>query len=730
MITVEGFLTTLLEVAPPDAVAWCAQFAADPEDTQPGDWAGAPHQRDVAFHVNGSNAYYSIAAFVANATARNLTTALGASVVLCDDVGQKTSEAQVLAMLGEPSFKIQTSPTSQQWGYLLDRLVTNSELKPIHERLRALGLCDPSGNNLVRYGRLPGGVNNKRKYGPQPFPVHLVAGSWHPERRFNAQRILGKLTTATRGAEPQEEPDAELIERLRTGEGRHDALVKLAARYAGRGRKLPDIVHTLQAHMLADELRLGHWQQHFDDIPRIAESAVEKFAPDDAAFAMTDLGNAKRLAARHAEDWRWLPELGWMRFDGVRWARDAERKIGLVAAEVARGIYAEALAATDDTRRKALVAHALKSESRRALEAMEVLARPRVADLLERYDQQPFLMAVENGAVDLLTGELRTATRDDRLRLKAGVTFDPAATCPLWDRFLREIFAGDDELIAYVQRAAGYSMCGVNDEQVLFIAHGGGKNGKSTMIEVLSTLLGEYAQAVPADTLMLKRGDGGVPNDIARMTGVRFGPTVEVEDGKKLAESLVKRITGKDKISARFMRGEWFDFYPVIKLWIVTNHRPVITGTDDAIWRRIHLIPFNVTIAPERRDLRMKEKLLAEAAGIFNWMAAGFRAWRAEGLCAPRAVTDATDAYRTDMDTIGEFLRECCMLGAQHRERKTAVYAAYVRWCGESGYRDMSKKQFYEKMTLAHGLTAVSRDGYEVFPLRLAAVAAARRDEL
>jgi putative DNA primase/helicase len=446
------------------------------------------------------------------------------------------------------------------------------------------------------------------------------------------------------------------------------------------------------------------------------DSIFERAWSYPEGFNPTDHGNAMRLVAQHGQDWRHLSELGWMRFDGVRWVPDVSNTVMIVSADVAKSIYTEALSvpAEEGDRRKALIHWAVKSESRRSLEAMSQLAQPYLADLFALYDSDPGLVAVDNGVLDLETGALRAAKREDRLRLKADVTYDPAATCPRWELFLREIFESP-ELIAYVQRAAGYSMYGRNDERKLFFAYGGGRNGKSTLLEVLSHILGDYAQAVPAETLMMKHGDGGVPSDVARMVGVRFGATVEVEDGRRLSESLVKRLTGKDKISARFMYKGWFDFVPIIKIWIATNHRPMIVGTDSAIWSRISLIPFTVTIPDDRLDKALKEKLLTERAGILNWMLEGFRAWRACGLAPPSDVTGATDKYRTDMDRVGEFLKERVTFDPAGWVRHTHLYAEYKRWCEAGGYLPLARLRFYDKLRDDHRLVYVARENYFVY---------------
>lgn len=292
-LTVSEFLKALLQPAPPEAVGWCCQFANYAEQR----WGGAPCTPESAPRVNGCDAYYSISAFWSDARfkaeaaksaaaverRRVKEQAEGACVVLCDDVGTKASPESVLAMLGEPSFKIRTSEKSQQWGYLLQRLATDEELRPIHERLLALKLCDKNGNNLVRYGRLPAGINNKPDY-PSPFAVKCE--EWHPERRFAVEAIAQQLAahaaaTEAEAAAPAQDEFEALAAVIESGEDYHEPLMKLAAKYSARGLAPADIVSVLQGHMLASEDRTERWGARFEDIQRTVNTAVRKFAPPD-----------------------------------------------------------------------------------------------------------------------------------------------------------------------------------------------------------------------------------------------------------------------------------------------------------------------------------------------------------------------------------------------------------------------------------------------------------------
>jgi len=273
------------------------------------------------------------------------------------------------------------------------------------------------------------------------------------------------------------------------------------------------------------------------------------------------------------------------------------------------------------------------------------------------------------------------------------VDYDPQAVCPTWETFLHRILAEDEGLIRYVQKAVGYSLTGSTQEQCLFILHGTGANGKSTFLNTMSTILGEYARHTPTETLLINRSEG-VRNDLARLQGARFVTTIEAEGGRRLAEAQVKQLTGGDGVTARYLYREHFEFVPAFKLWLAVNHKPMIQGTDPAIWRRIHLIPFTVTIPTAERDKQLTEKLQAELPGILRWTLEGCQAWQQEALEPPEAVRRATGDYRAEMDVIAKFIGECCVTGAEKRVSKGELDTEYVGWCAQRGEAPVGQKAF------------------------------------
>jgi len=265
------------------------------------------------------------------------------------------------------------------------------------------------------------------------------------------------------------------------------------------------------------------------------------------------------------------------------------------------------------------------------------------------------------------------------------------------------------DVIGFIQRAVGYALTGCTSEQVLFFLYGLGANGKTTLIEVLRALLGDYAMQASFATFAERRGDGP-RNDVARLAGARLVAASEAGEGTRFDEGLIKQLTGSDAVTARFLYGEDFEFHPAFKLVLAANHKPAIRGTDRAIWRRIHLVPFTVTIPEGERDPQLLGKLTAELPGILRWALDGCLAWQRDGLGAPVAVRSATLRYREEMDTIGAFLDEACRLHASGRVRAGALYPRYQAWCERVGERALSQRKLGERLA-ERGLHCITSNG-------------------
>jgi putative DNA primase/helicase len=375
----------------------------------------------------------------------------------------------------------------------------------------------------------------------------------------------------------------------------------------------------------------------------------------------TDSTNAMRLVKEHGRNIRYNAAWKkWVVWNGMFWETDEGGALiherGL---EMVRNIYDELLKTADYRERIDIEKAAMLSESVRRREAF-VRAATWIKALnikSDELDPNPWLLNVKNGTVNVLTGEFREHRQEDMITKIANVEYNPNADCPMWKQFVREIMDYKTDIISFVQAAAGWALSGDISEQTMFILFGTGANGKSTFLNTIMYLLGDYATATPTETFMKKSGDQ-YTNDIARLRSTRFVTTTEAEQGRRLAETLIKKITGNDQMTARFLYGEFFNFTPTFKIFMATNHKPVIKGTDYGIWRRIKLIPFTTRIPEEKQDKHLELKLREEASGILNWLLEGTARWKREGLKAPKAVLLATDEYREEMDVIGNFLKE------------------------------------------------------------------------
>lgn len=432
------------------------------------------------------------------------------------------------------------------------------------------------------------------------------------------------------------------------------------------------------------------------EIAQIVKSATSY----PRTYPLTDLGNAERLAAQHGNYLRYChPWAQWFFWDGRRWTPDTRGVVVARAKETVRALYAEAALAHEEHRRKRIAGWAAHCESRTKIDAMIALARSEepIPVVPEEFDQDKFLFNVANGTINLRTGALRAHNPKDMITKITPVPYVPDAKAPTWLAFLNRIMDGNQDLIAFLRRAVGYSLTGDVSERVLFFLYGCGANGKSTFLETIRAMAGEYALRTPTETLLARRSDV-VPNDIARLRGARLVTAAESEEGRRLAEALVKDLTGGDTVAARFLHREYFEFRPTGKIWLATNHKPVVRGTDRAIWDRIRLVPFSVVIPEEEQDKHMIDKLKAELPGILAWAVKGCLEWQEKGLGVPPEVREATERYRDAMDVLGAFLNDYCELDPLFTVTTKDLYQAYTGWCLANGETPIGKSAFSMRM--------------------------------
>jgi len=434
---------------------------------------------------------------------------------------------------------------------------------------------------------------------------------------------------------------------------------------------------------------------------------------------LTDMGNARRLVSLYGQDIRYCPERGWLVWDGKRWRVDAVGEMAYRAKQIADTwrrdsslMYAVAIDAGDTPVAAAIMDRvgpiwkwAKASEALAKLKAMVETAQtePGIPVPNAALDSNPWLLNVNNGTIDLQTITLRAHSRDDLITKLAPVNYRRGARFALWDQFLDQVTSSDVDYQEYLQRAFGYGATGSVREEVLFFLYGPGGSGKSTLVKAIEEALGDYSATADFDTFVKRPGGGTPRNDIARLDGRRMVLSIEVDEGRELAQGLVKTITGGDTVSARFLYKEFFEFHPTFKLVLVANDPPGIDPDDVAMSRRLRVLPMKNALPLANQDPMVKRLLTdPDIAGpaILDWMVEGCRKWQAEGLGESVAVREATEEYREVQDVLGEFFEECCTVGPGLEVAVAVVYSTYQQWALTQGlFPPMSKNALGRKLT-------------------------------
>jgi len=422
---------------------------------------------------------------------------------------------------------------------------------------------------------------------------------------------------------------------------------------------------------------------------------------DSRPPAFTDEALALHFAQRHVGNLRYVA--GWSRWliwNGVRWQCDDT----LQAFDFARKICREAAAACNKTKTAAMLASA------KTVGAVLTLAKAdrRLAATVDQWDADPWLLNTPASVIDLRTGRSRPHRPDDYVTRLAGMAPDASCSMPTWLQFLDRVTGNDATLISFMQRMAGYALTGLTREHALFFCYGTGANGKTTFINAITSCAGDYHRTAPIETFTDSKNERH-PTDLAGLRGARLVIAVETEEGRRWAESKIKALTGGDRIAARFMRQDFFEFMPTFKLMIAGNHKPGLRSVDEAIRRRFHLVPFVVTIPPDERDRTLGDRLRAEWPGILAWMIAGCMEWQEQGLSPPEAVTSATAAYLEAEDALAAWLDEACTRDANAWETTTALYASWTSWADHTGEHAGSMKRFVQSVE-ARGLVPERRN--------------------
>jgi putative DNA primase/helicase len=449
-----------------------------------------------------------------------------------------------------------------------------------------------------------------------------------------------------------------------------------------------------------------------------AEDILDRLGADAAIAAMlsgaaggdpmpaepwTELGYARRLVHVYGDRLRYVPEWRrWLVWTGQRWEHDGTGQAVRWMKSIARRLTADALAITSERDRKAALNLTRRGESSAGVAGALTLASTEepVVVTPDDLDADPFLLNTPSGVLDLRTGQLAPHDAGLLLTKMTAAAYRPGAAGPEFTRFLARV-QPDEAMRAFLARLLGHALEGRVPEHVLAILHGDGSNGKSTLVNAVVDALGDYAAPADPDLLTARTFDAH-PTGVADLCGLRLAVLHEGDAGRRLAEGTVKRLTGGDRLKARRMREDFWTFTPSHTFVALTNHRPIVTGQDEGIWRRLRLVPWDVIIPSAERDEQLPDRLALEHDAILAWLVAGYRAWRQDGLAEPQRVLDATAAYRAESDTLARFLADRCIAG-HGTVGSTELYKAWQHWCEEQGADHGTQTAFTTALIDRHG---------------------------
>ena len=432
-----------------------------------------------------------------------------------------------------------------------------------------------------------------------------------------------------------------------------------------------------------------------------------------------DMGMAQRFLDQLPHSFLYsMTDKMWYAYNGSYWEQDNQGLIEKAADEVINNLKNEPLVIQDDAD-KDKVQQAwqkfIKGERSRSSKVNMINEIKHLVPVLHsQWDKEKMMLNTPSGYIDLTNGTLHDHDYKKMFTQETGVDYTEKVDCPLWIEFLNQTFQNDQELIHFIQKIVGYSLTGSNAEQVMFILFGNGRNGKSVLLNIIKYISGSYAKTMNATTIMQKHNNSGQgpTSDIARLEGARLVVSSEANEGDRIDESLIKQMTGGDTLVARYSYGRDFEFDPVFKLWMATNHMPKIYGTDEGIWRRLIIIPFTHTVKKENIDKNLEDKLKAESMGILKWAIDGAMMWQREGLNPPEVIKQASQDYREEMDVIEAFISESCVVGDEFKVKASELFDAYKKWADETNnWEGMSNTKFgmeitkrFKKKKTMHGI--------------------------
>ncbi|CAH1070403.1 phage/plasmid primase, P4 family [Candidatus Nitrotoga sp. 1052] len=584
-------------------------------------------------------------------------------------------------------------------------------------------MSDPS-----RVMRVPGSFNLKL---PNSAREVLIEHPKSEQIKYYASQDIHKIIkaamipTRTSIAHLTNPPPSGFILPDKIPEGsRNTTLLSYAGHLRGRGKAQSEIEeqlliannHRCKPPLDFDEVidvarRFAH-QNAVLSVPNTAMNIYAKSNNDSHG----DIRNARAYAAMwrgnmlniitHNKWLQWTPQ-GW------QWCEKNEHVQRAKAVSESLVKEAQEVLSEDQDKGKRLMQQAVNSHNLPRIEAMLKLAvsEPEMAATVSELDKNPLLLGVRNGVVDLRTGGLLTNEPSMLITRFCNADYVVNSTCDKWLTFLDQVFQSDTATIETIQRALGYTLTGEITEEVMFVCFGHGSNGKSVFNNVVSTIIGDYGRMAPSTLLTMRRGDDSAPrNDLAALAGARYVSINELQAGDRLDEQIIKQLAGRELISARFLHKEFFEYMPTYKAWLRTNHKPIITGDDDGIWRRLALIPFRRKFTDSEKDPYLEQKLLDERDGILMWMIEGALKWRKDGLKLSATIKAEHTAYRKESDLLGEFLNEKCQPNPNGKIEQTYLFEQWRDWCIRNAFRYNSKASFTRRLS-ERGFTESKSNG-------------------
>ncbi len=718
MITNKDFLQSVFNNPDESSFCWITAFPGDPR-SKTANWSGTKIHATQCPDFTDKNSYFSTALFDKESKGRSKEEAKGVWCIVLDDLGDSSLR---------PTWKLETSANNYQIGFALSEPINDIEIatrlmKEIANKAILNG-NDTAGNNPVRNVRLPVGINNKNG---SVFQHNLV--EWNDALKYSLNQIitgLGLDASYILNAKSQhssrdfDEPldIADLVRQLSQSEHYYEPLLKLTASLVAKGTPRDSAIKISQGIMQAIEKKPSDWHQYYKQIPSMVDGAVAKFSvksinADDHKYG--DIYNGKVFSKMFRGSMLFChSNKTWLRWNGDFWVWCHSKDEDILAKEAAKKvseIYAEAFIVNPqapELKSAALNAKQIRNNNKRndMLQAASTEPGMFIKSIAE-LDADKMLLGCQNGVLDLRTGTLLDPDPKMLMTKSVNVSFDRLAECPKWLNFLDETFSGNEGTIKYLQKALGYSITGNVSEEVVHFCSGFGRNGKTLMTNVIYELLGDYSIVINTDVLMRSdQHSASSPSpEIVSLQGRRFVVANEIEDGRRLNDKHLKILASNQAITARDMYSKPIDFMPQHKIWVTTNHRPIVTDQTDGAWRRLRILPFKNQVPQEKIDYHLESKLLVERAGILNWLVEGCLLWLKERLRPCKEILEASENYRMENDTIGAFIDECCVLGSGLTVTKNSLHRAYKTWCQETSQFAFGPNNLSKKLEV-HGVTS------------------------